>query len=117
MKQLTLLLIVIATACAHGPVRPVPIDTAHDTCANCRMVISDARFAAEIIAPGEEPILFDDIGCLQAYQRTHARPADAVVFVVDHRTGGWIDAKRATFTQLPDADTPMGSRLVAEATP
>lgn len=115
MTRLAMLVLVGIAACSRGPLTPVPIDTAHDTCENCRMIVSDARFAAEIVARGEEPLFFDDLGCLQAYQHEHPLPQGAVVFVVDHRTGGWIDAGRAVYSRVSDVTTPMGSRIVAEA--
>ncbi len=35
------------------------------------MAVSSARFASQIVAPGEEPRFFDDLGCLAAYLREH----------------------------------------------
>lgn len=112
-----LIALAAVAACARGPLQPAAIDTAHDTCANCRMVVSDLRFAAQIVAPGDEPLFFDDIGCLRTYLRTHTRAPGALVFVADHRTGSWIDADRAVYRQAGDSGTPMGSRLVAEVRP
>ena len=37
-----------------------------------------------------------------------------MVFVADHRTGEWVDARRAVFTRT-SIDTPMASGLVAHA--
>ena len=78
------------------------------------MVVSDIRFAAELIVAGEEPLVFDDIGCLLQYVSEHALPQDARVFVVEHRTGAWIGAERAIYTRT-GAATPMGSRIIAHA--
>ena len=117
MTRLAAIVVLYALGCAPGPVRPVAIDTAHDTCDNCRMVISDVHYASQVIAAGEEPRLFDDVGCLRAFLHTHTPDPGATIFVADHRTGGWVDATRAVYTRTVAAATPMGSRIVAHADP
>jgi copper chaperone NosL len=105
-----------ASACARGPAEPAPVDTRNDSCASCRMAVSDARFAAQLAAPGEETKFFDDIGCLVRYlakKPTLAR--GAVAFVADHRTREWVHASRALFTRRESLETPMASNLVAHA--
>ena len=81
------LLALAAAACAGGPPAPAALDTAHESCRFCRMVVSDQRFAAQIVAPREEPLFFDDLGCLQRYvSQAAALPPGAFVYVADHRT-------------------------------
>ncbi len=101
--------------CASGPPAPVAIDTAADVCAHCRMTIVSTSTAAQIVAPGEEAVLFDDLGCLRDYAAGAGRAPEAMAFVADHRTGEWVDARTAVFTKT-SLDTPMGSGLVAHAT-
>ncbi|RPJ76583.1 MAG: hypothetical protein EHM24_01960 [Acidobacteria bacterium] len=103
------------SACANGPPSPVSLDTSNDACARCRMAVSDRHFAAQIVAPGEEPIFFDDLGCLREHLAAASTrfPREAVVYVADHRTGEWVDARRAVFTRRPDLVTPMASGLIA----
>lgn len=105
--------LLIASACAGAPARPVAIDLSHDACASCRMIISSRATAAEIVAPGEEPRLFDDFGCLRKGLTDSPAPADAVIFVADHLTGDWLRAEAAVFTEVPTLHTPMGSGLIA----
>jgi copper chaperone NosL len=78
------------------------------------MSISSSRFAGQIVAPGEEPRFFDDIGCL-AKGAAETLPPGAVAYVADHRTGAWVPARRAVYTRVPGLDTPMGSHLIAHA--
>ena len=59
-------------------------------------------------------MFFDEAGCLRDYLGSHATPADAVVYVADHRTGEWLNARTAVFTKT-SASTPMGSGLLAHA--
>ena len=102
-------------ACAAGPPQPAPLDTRNEACVSCRMAVSDARFAAQIAAPGELPRFFDDLGCLSTFLKAGKAPANATAFVADHRSRDWVRADRAIFTRVPGLETPMGSALVAHS--
>lgn len=103
-------------ACASGPPAPAGLDTTNESCGWCRMAISEARFAAQIAAPSEEPKFFDDIGCLANYLTgSKAQPRGAVAYVADHRTKAWVRADVALYTLVPSLVTPMGSHLIAHA--
>jgi copper chaperone NosL len=78
------------------------------------MTIVSTDTAAQIVAPGAEPIMIDDIGCLQNFLANTPLSEGAVVFVADHRTHEWIDAGRAVFTRT-SVPTPMSSGLLAHA--
>lgn len=105
-----------AVACGRGTPAPAPLDTRSESCRFCRMAVSDARFAAQIVARGEEPLFFDDIGCLDAYLRQAPRlPDDALAYVADHRTRAWVPASAAVFTRVVTLETPMNSHLLAHA--
>jgi copper chaperone NosL len=108
-------LVLAALACHRGAPAPAALDTRSDACARCRMAVSDARFSAQLVAPGEEPRFFDDVGCLRDWLREHPRPRGAVAYVADHRTKAWVRAAAATYARVPGLETPMGSHLVAHA--
>lgn len=104
----------LALGCFGGPVRPVAIDRANDQCASCRMIVSDARFAAQVDAPGEEPRFFDDLRCLHdSLAGGRPLPRGAVIFVTDFRTGAWVPASGAVFARVATIETPMASHWVA----
>jgi len=117
VKRTALLMAMVAASCSGLPPHPASLDTQNETCAFCRMAISDARLASQIVAPGEEPKFFDDIGCLRDYLREHPAASGAVVYVTDHRTKAWVPAVQAVFTRVPGLETPMASYLVAHADP
>ncbi len=107
-------LLVAGVACTRGPPQPAVVDTRNDSCASCRMAVSDVRFAAQLVAPGEEPTFFDDVGCLRDHlRRTPRRHVGTVAFVADHRTREWHRASRAVFTRRDSLETPMASHLIA----
>lgn len=115
MSRLVLLASMLALAgCGSAP--PATVDARGDACAFCRMAVSAAGVAAQLVAPGEDPRFFDDIGCLASFLKEHPeQPAGATAYVVDHRTRGWVRADAALYTRVPDLETPMGSHLVAHA--
>jgi len=79
------------------------------------MAVSDARFSSQLVAPGELPRFFDDLGCLADYLKAGKAPAGAVAFVADHRTKAWLRADRAVYTRVAGLETPMGSHVIAHA--
>ena len=103
-------------ACAPSVPQPAAFDAANEPCRYCRMVGSDGRFAAELVAPREEPVWFDDIGCLANYLATAASLAPGTVaYVADHRTREWVPAATAVYAMDDSIATPMNSHLVAHA--
>jgi copper chaperone NosL len=104
------------TACSTGRPEAATLDVRNDRCASCRMAVSSPRFAAQLVAPGEDPLFFDDLGCLVTYLGQHPSvDARAVAYVADHRTGAWVPAAGATITRVDGLGTPMGSHLIAHA--
>jgi copper chaperone NosL len=80
------------------------------------MAVSDARFAGQLVAPGEIPRFFDDLGCLGSYLKEGGSlPQGALVYVADHRTKAWLRADAALYTRVPGLATPMSSHLIAHA--
>lgn len=101
-------------ACGRGPAAPAQPDTKHDACGWCRMAVSDLRFAAQLVAPSEEPRFFDDVGCLATFLKSGGAPAHGqIAWVADHRTKQWVRAASALYTKVPGLLTPMNSFLVA----
>ena len=117
MTRLRILVIcLVAASCAPGRPKPAALDTRNDLCASCRMPVSAQRFASQVVAPGEDPLFFDDLGCLVSYLDQHpALPGGSVAYVADHRSGDWVAATAAVFTRSPGVATPMGSHLLAHA--
>jgi copper chaperone NosL len=101
---------------APGLTPPAELDAGNEGCRFCRMMVSDPRLAAQIVAPFEEALFFDDIGCLRDYLASRpSLPEGAVAYVADHRTKGWVLANEASYTRNPSIETPMGSHLIAHA--
>lgn len=91
---------------------PPRIRYGEDSCAHCRMVISDARFAAAWRDGNGREEVFDDIGCMVAYQREH-HPDAATMYVHDIDDEGWLEANDATFVIAHAITTPMATGIAA----
>jgi copper chaperone NosL len=116
VKRLLVLASLLAGCGAGGAAPPATLDAANETCRWCRMAVSDPRYAAQIAAPEEEPLFFDDVGCLRDFLHDSGDlPPHAVAYVADHRTRAWVRAERAVYTRAPSLQTPMGSHLIAHA--
>jgi copper chaperone NosL len=110
------LTIAVFSCAAAGPTPPAELDAGNEQCRFCRMMVSDPRRAAQIVAPYEDPLFFDDIGCMRDYLASGpSLPRGAVAYVADHRTEAWVFATEALYTRNPAVETPMGSHLVAHA--
>ena len=106
----------LAAACTQGPPPPAALDTANESCRFCRMAVSERRFAAQIVEPGEEPLFFDDLGCLRDYLAGGAPTGEgAVAYVAVDASGAWRRADEAVYSLVAAAATPMDSHLLAHA--
>jgi copper chaperone NosL len=114
-RAAAVILVLVSSGCAAGGPEPAPLDTRNEACATCRMAVSEARFAAQVVAPGELPRFFDDLGCLAAFLKDGRAPLEATVYVADHRTQAWVRADVAVYSRVPGLATPMGSHLIAHA--
>jgi copper chaperone NosL len=114
MKRLLWFAFAIVSACTPGRPQAEPLRIGEDACAHCRMTIVSIDTAAQIVEPGAEPIMFDEIGCLQQFLAGTSLSDRAVVFVADHRSHEWVDARSAVFTRT-SVPTPMSSGLLAHA--
>jgi copper chaperone NosL len=114
MKVIPIVIWMMTAACANASWGPASIRLREDACAHCRMTLLSLATAAQIVSPQEEPVIFDDVGCLREYLQRHALADGARVFVADHRSLEWIDASTAVFTQST-VHTPMSSGVLAHA--
>ncbi len=103
----------LMSGCGTTEIRPVDIFP-EDNCAQCRMAVSDERFASEIIDEQGEVMKFDDFGCLLRYRTKHADLKIAAIFLKDFDTKNWTPYEHASIVET-SIETPMGSGKVAFA--
>jgi copper chaperone NosL len=107
MKKFAALLVLLS-ACEKDE-GPVPIALGEDGCGLCRMIISEAPYAAQMRTNQVEK--YDDIGCLIERLSKGASPKE--IWVADFASRQWVDARSASYVHAPNHYTPMASGIVA----
>jgi copper chaperone NosL len=106
-----LVLGILTVACAACAAGPEPIRWGTDTCEQCRMVLDDKRFGAELQVGGRT-YKFDGVDELGKYMVKHP---GGTPYVVDAGNGTLVQASKAIFLASPDLRGPMGGHVVAFA--
>lgn len=119
-RWLPLGLTLLLAACSGAPDSgPKSVRWDRDSCERCRMVLSDRFYAAQVryLPPGKQRsavLMFDDIGCASLWleDKPWRDLPSTEIWVTDHRTGAWIDARKAYYVK--DRQTPMDYGLGAQ---
>lgn len=114
-----LMLLVALVGCSREPkTGPVEVKWDRDTCVRCNMALSDKRYAAQVRGgPKHQAFKFDDFGCVVFWLRDKPWADDPAteIWVMDLRSGQWIDARKAFY--VPNKMTPMAYGFGAVALP
>jgi len=120
LRTAVLAALALIAACNDAPLSgPTAVRWDRDTCERCRMVLSDRQYAAQLryFPAGERSRLlsFDDFGCAVVWLQDSQWKDDprTEIWVADHASGEWLDARVATF--VPRNATPMAYGLGAQA--
>lgn len=84
-----------------------------DSCARCRMLISDIQYAAAWRETDGSESYFDDIGCMALLDEERHPSGETKYWVHDYESGDWIDAMSAAYVVSPDIRSPMSYGVVA----
>ncbi|MBU6428410.1 MAG: hypothetical protein KGR26_05335 [Cyanobacteria bacterium REEB65] len=103
------LLAIMSSACSRGP---QPIRAGFDV-AECGMIISDPRFAAEAV--GRRHVRKYD--SLDSLRGDRDRNRSASLYVADFGSGNLLRADRATVLQSPKIEAPMDAHAIAFGSP
>jgi copper chaperone NosL len=94
---------------------PPPLRFGQEACSQCRMIISDDRFAAALTTEAGDTAKFDDVGCLVKHEAGGFQ-ASTAYWVRDLRADLWLDAREAMFVRSKTIASPMGFGLAAMRT-
>lgn len=94
--------------------KPVAIKYNADKCDHCKMTISDARFASEIVTEKGRAYKFDDLACMTSYSREHVATKVKSFWVNEYGTGNeLINAENAYYIKAESLKSPMGGNVAA----
>ena len=93
---------------------PTPIALNSDNCDNCRMTISDGRFAAELITTKGRTYKFDDIHCMKNFSKDHGDITVKSWYISDFLGNHELfDATTGWFVPDEAIKSPMGGSTAA----
>lgn len=95
--------------------KPAKIYYGEDECAHCKMMITDNRFAAQLVTETGKAAKFDAIECMARYSEDHpAEAGEARFWVSDFsRPGEWLNLDNALLVRSEVIRSPMGAGLLA----
>lgn len=111
--RLFLPVLIFLTGCLSQEPSDVEIHT--DECTYCKMVISDGRFATQIVSDKGKSYPFDSIECMAAYEHQNATIAEGAKLYVSDFTdpGKWLLVEESDIYMSDDIQSPMGLSLFA----
>ena len=104
--------LILMVACSQ---EPAEIHYGSDECAYCRMMISDAQFASQMVSETGKTIKFDAIECMAAYTKENRSEFEGPkLWVSDfNNPGNWIEVGNGAIVQSEVINSPMGASLLA----
>lgn len=108
-------LLLLAGLLAGCSQQPAEIHYGQDECAHCKMMITDNRFAAQLVTETGKAVKFDAIECMARYSEDHHAEAEEARFWVSDfsRPGEWLDLDKAQLVRSEVIRSPMGAGLLA----
>ncbi len=85
-----------------------------ETCARCRMVISNVKFAGAWRQPDGSEEHFDDIGCMVLLNRDRHLGVDVKFWVHDFVSEQWLNAIDCEYEISTEISSPMGYGIAAK---
>lgn len=103
------------TISACGNSGPEKINLNKDDCDNCKMSISDKRFACEIVTEKGRVYKFDDISCMISFtQENKDKANNASFYIQDYLTPNELTQhNNLIFVEGENVNSPMGGNIAA----
>lgn len=114
---MVLLGILLCIGCAQNsnPLGAPEIASGYDVCAQCGMLISDAKFAAATLDLKGNAHKFDDVSGMLLFHMEHPEYQVRAYFVHDYHTQAWLRGEDAYFVRSEKLIAPMDDGIAAFA--
>ena len=93
--------------------KPIPIERNKDVCEYCKMVISDLKFASEVITKKGKVYKFDDFNCLRNFYKLHKDEIKFVYFVPYEDEKKLVISDKVIILKSEKIRGPMGGNYIA----
>lgn len=116
IKNTTLLLALLTILLNGCSTKPEPIKVGTDNCYFCKMTITDAKFAAEIVTKKGKIYKFDDIHCVQGFLKTKAidkSSISATYFTDFTNPSNLLNAQQSYLLKSEQIKSPMNGNIAA----
>lgn len=112
LRRILVSALLLLVACSQ---KPGTIHYGSDECAHCKMMITDNRFASQLVTKTGKVIKFDAIECMAAYAGNHKSQVESAKMWVSNfdNPGHWIELHQALFIKSEVIKSPMGESLLA----
>ena len=112
------ILIPVLLLCISCSIEPVPIEYNVDLCDNCKMIIANERFGAELVTTKGRAYKFDALECLLPMLKENGPDHYKYILATDYTNARkFIEAEKATYLISKDLPSPMGAFLSAYSDP
>ncbi|WP_194233954.1 nitrous oxide reductase accessory protein NosL [Paenibacillus donghaensis] len=101
------------SACGDKKYEAVPINEDVDICAECKMQVKDDAYATQLTMADGKNYKFDDIGCMENWEKEHAQEKLGMDFVRDYNDKSWIEHDKATYVYDASIRTPMAYGVIS----
>jgi len=99
-----------------APPGPKPIALNKDLCSYCKMTITDAHFATQLVTDKGRNYVFDDIVCMIGFTDDNAETEVSHFYVADFsRPSDFIDIEHALLMHSDSLRSPMGGNIAGFA--
>lgn len=107
-QKLTLVALLLLSSCNSNTPSgaPQPVVWDRDVCEHCGMVVSERRYASQLVDQKGHKHLFDDVGCAIEWKKDHGDLKIQTFWTMDRNTLKWINATQAHWSY--GSQTPMG---------
>ena len=93
---------------------PQDFNLGKDQCDNCRMTITEQKYATQLITEKGRAYKFDDIMCMNMYESSNPdKASNAKTYVIDFPSGQFLEKAKATFIKGGSIKSPMGGNTQA----
>lgn len=115
--KIALLIVPVLLLLSCSETKPVQAKLNVDNCDYCKMTISDAKFVAELITPKGRVYKFDDLLCMQHYNKENPNADGVKLYIANfEKPEAFLPVSEAVFVKGDTVSSPMGGNTVAFAT-